>query len=227
MTLDERQRQELHSGDYVQLLDSIPISRMTRLVPAMALKATDRLVDFASGTGALAHLVCDRIQSYEGLDFASDFTEFARTKAAAKGLANATFHCVDIVDFCAAHADEYDVVTALDFSEHIYDEDFLKIFRGAHRILKPGGRLFIYTPNLDFFYERMKDSGLARQFPQHIAVRNDAQHQALLRQCGFAPENISVTYLSHFNVFRHLHPLRHLPLVGRYFNAKLFYRCVK
>lgn len=227
MELSEDQRREMHSGDYVELLDSIPISRMTRLVPLMSLTPTTRLVDFASGTGPLSALVKDKIATYEGIDFSQDFVDAARRIAAEKGVHNATFHCEDIVEFCARHDAEYDVVTANDFSEHIYDQDFLQIFSGAHSILKPGGHLYIYTPNLTFFYEWMKDVGFARQFPQHIAVRNAEQYVALLEQCGFPRERVQVRYLAHFNVLRFLHPLSRLPWVGKYFQAKLFIACTK
>lgn len=227
MELSQDERRDMHSGDYVQLLDSIPISRMTRLVPLMPLTPDTRLVDFAAGTGPLAALVEGRIASYEGVDFSQDFVEAARRIAGEKGLAKATFHCEDIVSFCARHGAEYDIVTANDFSEHIYDNDFVEIFSGAHSILKPGGMLYLYTPNLDFFWERMKDVGLARQFPQHIAVRDAAQHIPLLERCGFDRANIRIGYLPHFNVFRFIHPLSALPWVGRYFQAKLFIACRK
>ena len=227
VSLDRERRIEMHSGDYVKILDEIPIDRLVRLIPALRLEPSDRVVDFASGTGVLAHLIAHRVASYEGVDFSADFVAFARARAAAAGLPNVAFHCRDIVEFCDDHEDEYDLVTSFDFSEHIDDPDFVRIFGGAHRILKPGGRLVLYTPNLDFFYERMKAVGLAKQFPQHIAVRNDAQHRVLLARCGFAPARIELEKPSHFNVFRHLHALRHVPVVGRWFEAKLFYRCIK
>ena len=227
MQLNEDQRRDMHSGDYVALLDSIPISRMTRLIPLMALSPSTRLVDFACGTGPLSALVQDKVASYEGIDFSPDFVAAARRIAAEKGVTNATFHCEDIVSFCANHHGEYDVVTANDFSEHVYDEDFLRIFGGAHDILKPGGHLYLYTPNLTFFWEWMKDVGLARQFPQHIAVRDAGQYLSLLERCGFRREDMQVRYLAHFNIFRTIHWLGRLPLVGRYFQAKLFISCRK
>lgn len=227
MKLSENERREMHSGDYVDLLDSIPISRMTRLLPLMALSPDTRLVDFACGTGPLSALVKDSVSSYEGVDFSQDFVDAARRIAAEKGVNNATFHCESIVSFCARHGSEYGVVVANDFSEHIYDTDFLQIFSGAYDILKPGGSLYIYTPNLTFFWEWMKDVGLAKQFPQHIAVRNTDQYLALLEKCGFARERMQVRYLAHFNILRILHPLARLPFVGKYFQAKLFISCRK
>lgn len=227
MELSDDERRALHSDDYVQLLESVPSSRMTRLIPLWPLTPRTRMVDFASGTGLLASLVEDLVTSYEGVDFSQDFVDAARRIAAGKGLGKAVFHCEDIVKFCARHGADYELVVANDFSEHIYDADFLRIFSGAHAILKPGGHLCIYTPNLTFFWELMKDIGLARQFPQHVAVRDAAQHIALLERCGFNRQDIKVRYLPHFNILRFLHSFSHLPLIGRYFQAKLFIVCSK
>lgn len=225
--LTEDQRLEMHSGDYVALLQSVPISRMTRLVPLMQLGPGTRLVDFASGTGVFSALVQDQVASYEGVDFSPDFVAAARKLAEEAGVTNATFHCQDIVEFCSSREGEFDVVTANDFSEHVYDEDFARIFSGAYKILKPGGHLYIYTPNKDFFWEWMKDVGLAKQFPQHIGVRNAAEYLPLLERCGFKRENVEIDYLPHFNILKVLHPLSQVPLIGRFFRAKLFIRCRK
>lgn len=227
MTLDIEQRRDLHSGDYVRVLGSLPRSRLARLLPYMDLRDEDRLADFACGEGSFASLVCARVGSYEGIDFAPDFVAAAQQRAEAEGLANAHFHCQDISSFCADRLSEFDVVTALDFSEHIYDDEFIEIFGGAHRILRPGGHLYIYTPNLAFFWERMKATGLARQFPQHVAVRDEAWNRRLLIECGFAAEHIRTIRPPHFNIFRHIHPMRRLPFIGSAFAAKLLHVCRK
>lgn len=227
MQLSEEERRDLHSGDYVSVLENLPPSRLERLLPYFDLQPSHRTVDFACGAGNFAELIHGRVQSVDGVDFAPDFVETARRRAAERGIRNITYHCQDIVAFCAEHPAAYDIVTAIDFSEHIYDEDFVSIFGGAYESLKPGGRLYIYTPNLTFFWEWMKDVGLAKQFPQHIAVRDARQNLALLERCGFSSDRIQVRYLPHFNVFRHLHWLSHVPLVGRYFQAKLFITCQK
>jgi 2-polyprenyl-6-hydroxyphenyl methylase/3-demethylubiquinone-9 3-methyltransferase len=227
MQLNEKERRDLHAGDYVAVLENFPISRLQRLLPHLKLSPSDRVVDFGCGAGNFAELIHDRVLSVEGIDFSPDFVETAQRRAGERGIRNVSYHCQDIVEFCSEHADAYDVVTALDFSEHIYDEDFLRIFGGAHRILKPGGNLYIYTPNLDFFYERMKGSGLAPQFPQHIAVRNAAQNISFLQQCGFRHGDITCTFLPHYNVFRHLHPLSKLPWIRRWMQAKLLLTCTK
>lgn len=227
MHLSEEERRNLHSGDYVSVLENLPMSRLERLLPYFDFQVNHRAVDFACGAGNFAELIHERVQSVEGIDFAPDFIEAARRRAAERGIRNVTYHCQDIVEFCAEHPGEYDVVTAIDFSEHIYDDDFVRIFGGAYDSLKPGGRLYIYTPNLTFFWEWMKDVGLAKQFPQHIAVRDARQNLELLERCGFSRNSIQVLYLPHFNVFRLVHWLSHMPLFGKYFQAKLFITCQK
>ncbi|HEV8694595.1 MAG TPA: class I SAM-dependent methyltransferase [Lysobacter sp.] len=227
MQLSENERRDLHSGDYVAVLENLPISRLQRLLPYFDLRPDHRVVDFACGAGNFAELIHDRVLSVEGIDFSPDFVSTAQRRAVERNIHNVSYHCQDIVEFCSQHSNEYDVVTALDFSEHVYDEDFLRIFGGAYRILKPGGTLYVYTPNLDFFYERMKGSGLAPQFPQHIAVRDAAQNISLLQQCGFGREDIVCSYLPHFNVFRFLHPLARVPGIRRWMQAKLLLSCTK
>jgi len=227
MTHSDQQRIALHSGQYVDAVSNVPISRLTRLIPLLDLRPEYRVVDFGCGSGAFLRLVHRQVQSYDGVDFSPDFIAEAERLSNAAGITNATFHCEDIVAFCAEHTDEFNVVSALDFSEHIDDGAFIAIFKGAYRILKPGGNLYIYTPNLDFFWERMKDIGLAKQFPQHIAVRNHPHHVFLLGKCGFQEEDITHCMLPHFNVLRFAHPFRRLPWIGHWFEAKLFYRCQK
>jgi 2-polyprenyl-6-hydroxyphenyl methylase/3-demethylubiquinone-9 3-methyltransferase len=58
------------------------------------------------------------------------------------------------------------------------------------------------------------------QFPEHIAVRNAQSNSEFLSRAGF--ENIEVSFIPHYNIVRLVHPLSWLPVVGRYFRARLF-----
>lgn len=221
--LDEAR--QLHSGDYVERYVRKPLTRVERLVPLMALKPTDVLADFGCGDGMLAQLVCSQVSAYHGADFSQDFIDAAHERARIAGLPNASFHCADIVDFCHAHPAGFDVATALDFSEHIDDATFLKTFSAIRGALRPGGRLYLHTPNLGFFLERAKDMGIIPQFPEHIAVRDMRQNIELLAASGFDRAKISGRVLPHYNVLKLLDPLRRLPLIGRLFEARLFITC--
>lgn len=223
---EARSSKELHSGDYVLKYEHKPVSRISRLVPAMALAPDTRLVDYACGNAMLLGEVHDRILHYTGVDFSEDFIASARSRAARLGAKNCEFHCEDIVAFCSRHPGSFDVATALDFTEHVSDAELLPILAAIRESLKPGGRFYLHTPNLDFFMERMRDAGfILRQRPEHIAVRGLEGNVALLEQAGFARGRIRAMLLPHYNVLRIVHPLRHLPLVGRHFEARIFIEC--
>jgi len=215
----------LHSGAYVDNYERKPISRLARLVPLMRLSPDDELADFACGNAMLLPLVAHRVRHYHGVDFSADFIQAGERRAASQGIRNCSFHCDDIVSFCTARPDRFDVATAMDFSEHIDDRDFVDIFSAIRGSLKPGGRLYLHTPNLAFVLERLKQRGVLPQFPQHIAVRDADQNRRLLEACGFAPADIRITELAHYNVMRVVHPLRRLPAVGPFFAARLFIEC--
>lgn len=228
MDSENKHSKELHSGDYVHMYEAKPISRIANLVDFMELDGSTRLVDLACGNAMLLGEVHDRIAHYTGVDFSDDFISAAKRRAATLGADNAAFYCEDIVDFCGRNPAAFDVATAFDFSEHILDEDFIRIFSAVRTSLRPGGHLYLHTPNLDFFMETMRDRGfLLRQRPEHIAVRNAKHNVALLQQAGFSPGNIDVRYIRHYNILRLLHPLRRLPWLGRYFEARIFIECTR
>lgn len=222
---DREDRIRAHSGAYVDMYERKPISRIARLVPRLRLQAHEDLADIACGNAMLLPLIHDRVRSYHGVDFSPEFIDVARRRAQEHRIANCAFYCEDVVDFCNARKGQFDVATALDFSEHIDDGEFIAIFTAIRASMRDGGRVYLHTPNLDFILEQLKDRGILRQFPEHIAVRNAPHLIGLLEQCGFDRANISLEILPHYNVTRLLHPLRHLPVVGRLFAARLFLEC--
>ena len=215
----------MHSGDYVGDYERKPLSRLARLVPRMSFDRDGELADFACGNAMLLPLVHDRVNHYHGVDFSEDFIRAAERRARQNGIANCSFHCVDIVDFCRENPGRFSVATAMVFCEHIDDEDFVRIFSAIHASLRAGGRLYLHTPNLTFVLELLKQRGILPQFPQHIAVRDTSHNVRLLEECGFRPEDIVVHEIPHYNVMRVVHPLRRIPGIGKFFAARLFIEC--
>lgn len=216
----------MHSGDYVAMYERKPISRVSRLVPLMKLSGKTRLVDFACGNAMLLEAAGDRVGHYTGVDFSADFIAAARRRAATIPGTPVQLYCQDIVGFCREHPGQFDVAAALDFTEHVRDEELLPILRAIRSSLVDGGKFYLHTPNLDFFLERMRESGfLLRQRPEHVAVRNLRQNLALLEEAGFSRSGTTAWMLPHYNILRSLHGLGRLPLVGRYFQARIFIEC--
>lgn len=222
---DIEYQKKLHSGAYVEMYENKPISRVERLVPFLRLTGNEQLADFACGNAMLLPLIHNRVAHYYGVDFSEDFINAAEQRAAKYSIKNCSFFCEDIVTFCDAHASRFDIATTFDFSEHIDDSDFVRIFSAIRRTLKRGGHLFLHTPNLDFIIEQLKEKGIMKQFPEHIAVRTADENVTLLEQSGFARADIVVNGIAHYEILRLLHPLRHLPMAGKFFVARLFIEC--
>lgn len=212
----------LHSGNYVEKYDRKPIDRVANLTRMMKIGEKDKIADYACGNGMLLETLPENRGHYDGVDFSQDFINSANRRAIKNGSKNYEFHCQDIVEFCSDRKQMYDIAATLDFSEHILDDMFVDIYSAIRSSLKDGGRLYIHTPNLGFLIERFKDIGIMKQFPEHIGVRTGAHYQNLLLQCGFKTENINIKSIPHYNILKNLHVLRHLPVAGKLFEARLW-----
>lgn len=212
----------LHSGEYVERYNRKPLDRVCGLMKHMAVGPEDEVADFACGNGMLLQLLGSRAGKYHGVDFSHDFIRSANSWAEKEKLRNYEFYCEDIITFCNNHVAAFDIATTLDFSEHIDDDTAVSIYSAIRRSLRPGGKLYLHTPNFDFFMERAKDIGLLKQFPEHIAVRNGMQTASFLVQAGFDPANIDINYIPHYNMLKYIDFLSRIPFVGKYFRARLW-----
>ena len=226
-SVDRLSEDELHAiydQSYVDQYDPHAVQRMRRLLPFFDLSGDQVVADFGCGNGVLLELISPLVREYIGVDFSEAFVHAAERRRDALGIPKGRFTCADLVAFCAQRPNHFDVGFALDFSEHIYDDQFVRIFGAIQHALKPDGTLYLHTPNGEYFMERLRDWGLLRQIEGHVAVRNARRYQVLLTDCGFA--NVHVHYLAHYlypaSAF---HALGALPLVGRYFRARLLLTC--
>jgi SAM-dependent methyltransferase len=162
-----------------------------------------------------------RIRSYTGVDFSQPFIDLAVARAARLGATNLRFECASIEDFCAAHLRRFDVGCAFDFSEHVPDREWLPLLAAIRSSMKAGGRFYLHTPNADFMLERMKRRNfILRQSPEHVAVRDMGENLSLLRESGFTITH--ARFVRHYNLLRFVDPLRHVPVLGRWFEARIF-----
>ena len=223
--LSEEELRALHGEDYVARFKTNQDNfRLERLLPYLQLKKTDRIADFACGNAMLMPLIAPLVASYDGVDFSSDFIAAATEHAVAENIDNATFHCEDINQFCKNRPKQFDAGFAMDFSEHVYDEDWLQILSAIRNSLKPGAWFYLHTPNASYLIEQLKSAGILRQLPEHIAVRDDHANVRLLETAGF--NEISVTFLPHYEKRQAwVHHFHHIPLLGKLFRARLFIMC--
>ena len=220
----DEQLRAIYDQRYVDMYDPHALARMRRMLPFFELSRDACVADFGCGNGVLLELLSPLVREYVGVDFSEPFIRAADRRRDELGLANGRFECADIPGFCARHPRQFDAAFALDFSEHLYDDEFVRVFGAIHGALKPGAPLYLHTPNAEYFLERLHEWGWLAPVEGHIGVRDAQTHRMLLERCGFA--KVDIRYLAHYLFLAStIHFLGDLPLIGRHFRARLFLTC--
>ncbi|MDP1536719.1 MAG: class I SAM-dependent methyltransferase [Burkholderiales bacterium] len=135
-----------------------------------------RLLDVGAGSGWLVEQMNDLGWQAEGLDFDPQSVASAR----ARGL---MFHQGGLPQQYFAGA-SFDAVTMSHCIEHVHDP--LAWLAEARRILKPGGRLALATPNnASFGHSTFGESWFALDPPRHLHLFNSSAMTSLMRRAGF------------------------------------------
>ena len=134
----------------------------------------------------------------------------------------------DVADLSAFSDASFDAVAAIDLVEHIDDPTLAAMLGECRRVLAPGGRLGLYTPDRAHYVERLKAHDLLlKQFPQHIAVRRAGAYRRFLLEAGFRVA-LDAYSVSPFPAVRWIEAaLAPLPLVGETFRYRILLRAVK
>jgi 2-polyprenyl-3-methyl-5-hydroxy-6-metoxy-1,4-benzoquinol methylase len=135
-----------------------------------------RLLDVGAGSGWLVEHMSRLGWQAEGLDFDPQSV----TSALARGL---IFHHGGLQQQNFPEA-SFDAVTMSHCIEHVHDP--LDWLAEARRILKPGGRLALATPNsASFCHARFGASWFPLDPPRHLHLFNRKAMTALVRRAGF------------------------------------------
>jgi len=222
MGSDQSSLKNFYGRDYAERLEKNKESiRRRHLIEQLEFPKYYDVADFGCGNGMLMDCLCDRVKFYSGVDFSEFFIEAAKERQKQQMITNAEFFCETIESFCSRNPDRFDAGFVFDVVEHIYDKELSDIFDAIRRSMKPGAKLYLHTPNAEFFIEIMKKKNfIFRQFKEHIAVRNSWEIIQLLEKAGFS--KCEVTMIPHYNALRFMHVLSFCPFVGKYFKARIF-----
>lgn len=167
-------------------------SKQTAITKLLKPEPTDNVVDVGCGSGVISSFLGKSVKRVIGIDGNADAIEFATKKFACdnvrfeKGLVDEDFS-IDM---------EVDKIYCLEVIEHIYYQqgfDMLKIF---HKLLKPGGKVFLTTPNYKSFWPAIewlmdKTSKSAQlQGDQHVEFYNKRKLKKLCLDAGFTVDEI-------------------------------------
>jgi ubiquinone/menaquinone biosynthesis C-methylase UbiE len=182
----------------------------------------DLVVELGSARGDVSFLLSGHCREVVGVDAAPEAIAMAEGERSRRGIPNVRWLEGDVADLSAIADRTADAVAAIDLVEHIDDPTLRAMLAECRRILKPGGRLGIYTPDRLHYVERMKAHDfILDQFPQHIAVRRTGEYVAFLLEAGFRV-SLSAWSVSPFPAVRWLERLlAPLPLVGPTFRYRI------
>jgi cyclopropane fatty-acyl-phospholipid synthase-like methyltransferase len=119
------------------------VNKCATLIKQGKLPQGGRLLDVGGGIGDLGDAVKTLFDERHILDISVKNLEAAKAKGNEVILADVDRQGIPCQN------NYYNLVTALDFIEHIIDPE--KFARECARVLQPGGEVFINTPNIRFF----------------------------------------------------------------------------
>jgi SAM-dependent methyltransferase len=161
------------------------ISNVFSLLPAELAGAV--LVDVGCGMGTFTIEAAAHGALAIGVDPAPAAVQAACHVAAAERAERAHFVRADAVRLPLRDR-SVDVVLAADLTEHLDDVTLARMLREAARVLRPAGRLVLYTPDRQHVFERLREAGVMKQDPSHIGVRTASELAAAVDAAGFALE---------------------------------------
>lgn len=124
--------------------DNGRVNRCVQLMKQRKIRTGGTLLDVGGGIGDLCFAAKDLFTETVVLDISSKNLEAAKSK----GVGRTLWGDVDKMGVGMPDG-SVDVVTALDFIEHIVDPE--NFARECYRVLKPSGEVFINTPNIQFW----------------------------------------------------------------------------
>ncbi len=194
----------------------------------VAPRPRDRVLELGSARGDVTFFLAAHAGDVVGLDASDDALHLAESARAALGIANVSFVKGDVADLSVFPDASFDAVAAIDLVEHVDDPTLAAMLGECRRVLRPGGRLGLYTPDRAHYVERMKaHEFLLKQFPQHIAVRRADAYRRFLTEAAFRID-LDTWSVSPFPGIRLLErALAPLPYLGETFRYRILMRGVR
>lgn len=139
-------------------------------------KAGGLLLDIGCGNGDFLALARDMGWQVEGVDFDPKAVEVAQSR----GL-NVRQGGIELLENIS---DKYDVITLSHVIEHVHAP--IDLLQSIYRMLKPGGMLWLETPNVrSLGHRKYKENWRGIEPPRHLVLFNCEILKCLLTRIGF------------------------------------------
>ena len=175
------------------------IEQQMRHMPSQPPDRQGRLLDVGCGNGAFLKIAQTAGWSVQGIDF----DPIAVAEARRQGLA------VDLcgIDQLAAQAQTYDWITCSHVLEHVHEPQ--QLLQSLHRLLRPGGTLWLQTPNLDSIGHRTYGPHwVGVDSPRHLTLLTLPSLRRALEKAGFQIKFRRLSLFSAMAFYAASHALR-------------------
>jgi 2-polyprenyl-3-methyl-5-hydroxy-6-metoxy-1,4-benzoquinol methylase len=185
-------------------LHPITAARYHRILGRLeASRGPGRLLDVGCGAGQFLEVARARGWTAEGTEISSSAAPFLESRGV-------TVHRGELPDIALGSV--YDAVTLLEVLEHVRRPQ--AYLEAACRLLRPGGLLYLTTPNFDGLSRRLLGERWRVMAPEHLAYYSPGALRHGLARAGFADvhvrtKNLDVVDLSHKLVSRRQPPPGH------------------
>jgi cyclopropane fatty-acyl-phospholipid synthase-like methyltransferase len=194
---DERIGREFYNhSDYfeegtahlVDLESSFQRYRVDKVLQLYEPGREERVLDLGCGWGTFCWALAHRVGEMVGLDFSQKSVDLCESRLAESGHENVSFLCAD-ARATGLDPESFHLIIAADLMEHLYPDDSQAVVAEAFRLLRPGGRLSVWTPHRGHFLEMLKARNiLIKRDISHVDYKSMARMKEMLTQEGFLVE---------------------------------------
>jgi ubiquinone/menaquinone biosynthesis C-methylase UbiE len=174
-----------HTSTFMDLDNPFQRYRIANVLKIYTPQKDETVLDLGCGWGTFEFILAPLCKEIIGLDFSSKSIELCDELLEKNPHDNIKFICADAAD-TGLDAESFDLIISADLFEHIYPDDFERILDECKRILKPAGKLSIWTPNRGHFLEILKNHNIIlKRDIAHVDYKKMAGMIASLKKRGF------------------------------------------
>ncbi|HSM59242.1 MAG TPA: methyltransferase domain-containing protein [Longimicrobiales bacterium] len=148
----------------------------------------ERVVDLGCGWGTFSFALADIAREVVGVDFSAKSIQLCERRLEREPRGNLRFLCADAGE-TGLPGGAWDLVVAADLFEHLYPDDSMRVVKEAFRLLRPGGRLSVWTPHRGHVLEVLKNRGiLLEPDVSHVDYKSVGRLTGMMLDAGFEIE---------------------------------------
>jgi cyclopropane fatty-acyl-phospholipid synthase-like methyltransferase len=146
------------------------------------------VLDIGSAWGELSFALTAHARFTIGVDFSAKAAAFCAHQIDAKNSDKLAFLCADACH-TGLKSNSVDVAISADLFEHLYPDQFEAVMDECRRVLKPGGRLVIWTPHRGHILEVLKNNNIVlKPDKSHVDYKSMRTLVEALNKRGFTIE---------------------------------------